>query len=186
MAALAGADPIATSCLKLLPQLPIEILRHLGRRRSRLLDDVNLHRLAGRDEAVDLGHLLPNLSGARFELSKRRCLGGKGKLVVAAPPDRSFRVPSRYNVKPLHVKLRAAPSCKSIRSWLGCGTVKVNSKKLNRPPQPAGLGLAVAADDDVEGEGALHRQCAGRVQGCLLYTSPSPRDRQKSRMPSSA
>ena len=25
-----------------------------------------------------------------------------------------------------------------------------------------------------------------RVGGCLLYTSPSPRDRQKSRMPSSA
>ena len=26
----------------------------------------------------------------------------------------------------------------------------------------------------------------GQVQDCLLYTSPSPRDRQKSRMPSSA
>ena len=26
----------------------------------------------------------------------------------------------------------------------------------------------------------------GRSNGCLLYTSPSPRDRQKSRMPSSA
>ena len=26
----------------------------------------------------------------------------------------------------------------------------------------------------------------GRVLACLLYTSPSPRDRQKSRMPSSA
>ena len=25
-----------------------------------------------------------------------------------------------------------------------------------------------------------------RSKGCLLYTSPSPRDRQKSRMPSSA
>ena len=25
-----------------------------------------------------------------------------------------------------------------------------------------------------------------RLQSCLLYTSPSPRDRQKSRMPSSA
>ena len=25
-----------------------------------------------------------------------------------------------------------------------------------------------------------------RVESCLLYTSPSPRDRQKSRMPSSA
>ena len=27
---------------------------------------------------------------------------------------------------------------------------------------------------------------AGPLHGCLLYTSPSPRDRQKSRMPSSA
>ena len=27
---------------------------------------------------------------------------------------------------------------------------------------------------------------SGGVRGCLLYTSPSPRDRQKSRMPSSA
>ena len=27
---------------------------------------------------------------------------------------------------------------------------------------------------------------AGAITGCLLYTSPSPRDRQKSRMPSSA
>ena len=27
---------------------------------------------------------------------------------------------------------------------------------------------------------------AGLIGGCLLYTSPSPRDRQKSRMPSSA
>ena len=26
----------------------------------------------------------------------------------------------------------------------------------------------------------------GEIQNCLLYTSPSPRDRQKSRMPSSA
>ena len=29
-------------------------------------------------------------------------------------------------------------------------------------------------------------QFSGRNQSCLLYTSPSPRDRQKSRMPSSA
>ena len=26
----------------------------------------------------------------------------------------------------------------------------------------------------------------GKLKDCLLYTSPSPRDRQKSRMPSSA
>ena len=34
-----------------------------------------------------------------------------------------------------------------------------------------------------EGRGARR---GGAVEGCLLYTSPSPRDRQKSRMPSSA
>ena len=30
------------------------------------------------------------------------------------------------------------------------------------------------------------RLVADQIRGCLLYTSPSPRDRQKSRMPSSA
>ena len=29
-------------------------------------------------------------------------------------------------------------------------------------------------------------RCNAKVKACLLYTSPSPRDRQKSRMPSSA
>ena len=33
---------------------------------------------------------------------------------------------------------------------------------------------------------ALMGSLASRLLGCLLYTSPSPRDRQKSRMPSSA
>ena len=33
---------------------------------------------------------------------------------------------------------------------------------------------------------SLHHQHPGNPWGCLLYTSPSPRDRQKSRMPSSA
>ena len=32
----------------------------------------------------------------------------------------------------------------------------------------------------------LVRLAAIRIENCLLYTSPSPRDRQKSRMPSSA
>ena len=41
-------------------------------------------------------------------------------------------------------------------------------------------------------EGALGRAAVpsgastGKYEACLLYTSPSPRDRQKSRMPSSA
>ena len=35
-------------------------------------------------------------------------------------------------------------------------------------------------------EAALLYQLYGQFYACLLYTSPSPRDRQKSRMPSSA
>ena len=33
---------------------------------------------------------------------------------------------------------------------------------------------------------AVVRQLANKRQGCLLYTSPSPRDTERSRMPSSA
>ena len=36
------------------------------------------------------------------------------------------------------------------------------------------------------GQDALTRSRMAQTMGCLLYTSPSPRDRQKSRMPSSA
>ena len=35
-------------------------------------------------------------------------------------------------------------------------------------------------------EGGAKRAACKKPQSCLLYTSPSPRDRQKSRMPSSA
>ena len=32
----------------------------------------------------------------------------------------------------------------------------------------------------------IQKELEGNLKSCLLYTSPSPRDRQKSRMPSSA
>ena len=43
----------------------------------------------------------------------------------------------------------------------------------------------IAGELDV-GATASEAAISGRAGGCLLYTSPSPRDRQKSRMPSSA
>ena len=56
----------------------------------------------------------------------------------------------------------------------------------------ASLKAAALETMDVEFRGDSTRAEAARVaqiardQRCLLYTSPSPRDRQKSRMPSSA
>ena len=51
--------------------------------------------------------------------------------------------------------------------------------------------LAALADAHLQGADAAAWQARlieplARTQACLLYTSPSPRDRQKSRMPSSA
>ena len=53
------------------------------------------------------------------------------------------------------------------------------------------LAPAAAAQDDLSGAGIVARahQAAGAeawTDPCLLYTSPSPRDRTRSRMPSSA
>ena len=51
-----------------------------------------------------------------------------------------------------------------------------------RPGGAVGVGLQII----IAAELADVAVKAGGVEGCLLYTSPSPRDRQKSRMPSSA
>ena len=46
--------------------------------------------------------------------------------------------------------------------------------------------IIVGAEGEFWGE-PTHEEIVGYTfYGCLLYTSPSPRDRQKSRMPSSA
>ena len=41
-------------------------------------------------------------------------------------------------------------------------------------------------EDDEDAADAIKTSIRHKVGDCLLYTSPSPRDRQKSRMPSSA
>ena len=45
--------------------------------------------------------------------------------------------------------------------------------------------VCIITPKDKEGIEIIRHSCA-HLLGCLLYTSPSPRDRQKSRMPSSA
>ena len=48
--------------------------------------------------------------------------------------------------------------------------------------------LLIGVDDDgtVSGQRFIEEEIFVMDKACLLYTSPSPRDRQKSRMPSSA
>ena len=61
------------------------------------------------------------------------------------------------------------------------------------PPRPReshkgtfGTVLAVAGSASYRGAALLAAEGALRTGACLLYTSPSPRDKRQSRMPSSA
>ena len=62
------------------------------------------------------------------------------------------------------------------------GTQGFGIGEVERPTD--GLGRALAPQASAVPGAALHLQ--DPVQGCLLYTSPSPRDVEESRMPSSA
>ena len=48
------------------------------------------------------------------------------------------------------------------------------------------LGVGLPPGADIRFEGSVGYYCGGLNTGCLLYTSPSPRDQRGSRMPSSA
>ena len=58
--------------------------------------------------------------------------------------------------------------------------------------EPAGTGVAAERQFVMKNVGAATKALAAMVKGetefnaCLLYTSPSPRDKRQSRMPSSA
>ena len=73
----------------------------------------------------------------------------------------------------------AAPEWGHFLSVLGALNVGADKVRLY-PGSPAWM-QALARPDDTVIAFELHS-----TEGCLLYTSPSPRDRQKSRMPSSA
>ena len=71
-----------------------------------------------------------------------------------------------------------------IGMWLGA-IMAFNVWFVIWPNQKKALGI-VDADADTKAASARTAMLFSRTNTCLLYTSPSPRDRQKSRMPSSA
>ena len=65
--------------------------------------------------------------------------------------------------------------------WIYDTVTAVTSLSVGGVERLRGLGLEAVQPHLKPGAAVLDLCC-----GCLLYTSPSPRDRQKSRMPSSA
>ena len=83
------------------------------------------------------------------------------------------------------------------RAWHFHNTQESRNHSAAHPATPFKLGMAASAAKfrawcEVEAEKAEAdededtKTAVFLASGCLLYTSPSPRDRQKSRMPSSA
>ena len=65
--------------------------------------------------------------------------------------------------------------------------VKAKVKSDNSGVDLANVKMSMNPFDEISVEEAVRMQEAGAAtETCLLYTSPSPRDRTRSRMPSSA
>ena len=77
-----------------------------------------------------------------------------------------------------------------LRALVACGKVVIPANKNHKSLDPEGVGSMLRTKINVNL--GVSRDCKDydvemkKVMACLLYTSPSPRDRQKSRMPSSA
>ena len=89
---------------------------------------------------------------------------------------------SRLSLRPL-IAAGFVPLVAASLALSGCS----NSTDESAPSfKGEGSGMTTVNNSDKEEETAEETTAAQETETCLLYTSPSPRDRQKSRMPSSA
>ena len=134
--------------------------------------------VAGRHRRTGQGHVLPHQLRS-YDVSQFGGGCGRGRIVAA------FRHAASRPV-------RRSACCLEARHWRASLSFGVGGRAHRRARSPClknNLNKRyVKVDFLVPGgivrESAGSRPCA--TKGCLLYTSPSPRDRQKSRMPSSA
>ena len=98
----------------------------------------------------------------------------RGRKPVAAPATKSTK-----SEKTAPVKEEAAPT----RARKPIAKKAVSSESANQSADDKASQIAAQLFGD---ESAASAPAPTTSNACLLYTSPSPRDRQKSRMPSSA
>ena len=75
--------------------------------------------------------------------------------------------------------------CPSV-DFKRCGSSNLISTKSTKILVDCGSGVTQRLDQSKNSSADIDALLLTHLHTCLLYTSPSPRDRQKSRMPSSA
>ena len=101
--------------------------------------------------------------------------------VVLAANGKSFSAGGNlHEIKAMTAKQGMTPL--DIENWYKTGIQRIPMafSQISVPVIAAVNGHAIGAGND------LTTMCDIRIAGCLLYTSPSPRDKRQSRMPSSA
>ena len=85
------------------------------------------------------------------------------------------------------VDLREDPDERAALSVEDAATGVADVGRRADHPVVAAVDLVIEVSElSTRRDGVIAQRAANRVDGCLLYTSPSPRDVEESRMPSSA
>ena len=151
-------------------------------------------------QVVDLTLLLPHghegqgpeHSSGRLERFLNLCAEDNIQVANVTTSAQFFHILRRQkinaNSKPLVIMtpksgLRAKYTRSSISDFTSGSFQEVLHDNLE---DPAAVKRVIFASGKIAAEAEKYREEVGDLSSCLLYTSPSPRDRQKARMPSSA
>src|SRR5665213_4394381 len=99
-------------------------------------------------------------------------------MMFARPGQQTFDPNIRVKIRPIDRRAADLKSTPLVGGRKRQRRIKCN-RHANKTPVLQMKAEYFIVDDDIGNRG-------GQLHSCLLYTSPSPRDRQKSRMPSSA
>ena len=141
----------------------------------------------------DLG-LQPALAATGIETRELRYANKHGQTIWADPRGRYAGLPwPQYSIHRGELQMILFEGAQKI---LGPGRIHFNrriagvdqrgQKVMARFGDRDGANMETVESDLLIGADGIHSAVRAQFYPCLLYTSPSPRDRQKSRMPSSA
>ena len=135
---------------------------------------------AGASDAQYLGTLNLHLVGVRHE---SWLIDGAGVVTELSELSGTDRLPSSS----VYFPPNALPGSALVNDSVGQTQISSGGVSSNELATGAVTGVKIANSAVSSAKlGTNSVQTAKLASGCLLYTSPSPRDRQKSRMPSSA